>query len=124
MLHFAYHRCAHVDFRNPGFDDGLGLLIRKDYYVWPVMYRDEDEKMVEYNWWLEVKERQKFPAIELLDNFSLPGPVASEFKEKYPQKYVDIIGAYDYLVKRYNESYGELEDNREYNMAYMFVKMA
>jgi len=105
------------------FDDGLGLLIREDYYVWPVMYRDEDEKMVEYNWWLEVKEKQNFPAVELLDNFSLPGPVVNEFKEKYPQKYVDIIEAYDYLVKRYNESYREPGDDREYNMAYMFLKM-
>jgi len=105
------------------FDDGLGLLIREDYYVWPVMYRDEDEKMVEYNWWLEVKEKQNFPAVELLDNFSLPGPVVNEFKEKYPQKYVDIIEAYDHLVERYNESYREPGDDREYNMAYMFVKM-
>ena len=105
------------------FDDGLGLLIREDYYVWPVMYRDEDEKMVEYNWWLELKERQNFPAAELLDNFSLPGPVVTEFEGKYPQKYVDIVAAYDYLVERYNESYREPGDDREYNMAYMFVKM-
>ncbi len=86
-------------------------------------YRDEDEKMVEYNWWLEVKEKQNFPAVELLDNFSLPGHVVNEFKEKYPQKYVDIIEAYDYLVERYNESYREPGDDREYNMAYVFVKM-
>ena len=105
------------------FDDGLGLLIREDYYVWPVMYRDEDEKMTAYNWWLEIKEKQNFPAAELLDNFSLPGPIVNDFKEKYPQKYVDIIEAYDYLVERYNESYREPDDDREYNMAYMFVKM-
>lgn len=105
------------------FDNGLGLLIREDYYVWPVMYRDEDEKMTEYNWWLEVKEKQNLPAVELLDNFSLPGSVANEFKEKYPQKFVEIIEAYDYLVERYNESYQEPGDDRKYNMAYMFVKM-
>ena len=106
------------------FDDGLGLLIREDFYVWPVMFRDEDEKMVEYNWWLEIKERQNFPALELLDNFSLPGPVANEFKEKYPQKYTDIVEASDYLVERYNKSYSEPGDDREYDLAYMFVKMA
>ncbi|MFC1713221.1 agmatinase family protein [Candidatus Poribacteria bacterium] len=105
------------------FDDGLGLLIREDYYVWPLMHRDDDEKMTEYNWWLELKKKQNFLAVELLDNFSLPGPVVNEFKEKYPQKYVDIIEAYDYLVERYNESYREPDDDREYNMAYMFVKM-
>ena len=105
------------------FDDGLGLLVREDYYVWPVMYRDEDEKMVEYNWWLEIKEKQNFPAVELLDNFSLPGAVIEEFKEKYPQKFVDLVEAYDYLVDRYNESYGEPGDDRSYNMAYMFVKI-
>jgi agmatinase len=106
------------------FDDGLGLLIRKDYYVWPVMYRDEDEKMSEYNWWLELKEKQDFPAVELLDNFSLPGPVVNAFKEKYPQKFVDIVDAYEYLVKRYNESYREPDDELNYNMAYMFLKLS
>jgi len=105
------------------FDDGLGLLIREDYFVWPVMYRDEDEKMDEYNWWLELKEKQNFPAVELLDNFSLPGPVVEEFKEKYPQKFVDIVAASDYLVDRYNESYRAPDEERTYNMAYMFVKM-
>jgi len=105
------------------FDDGLGLLIREDYYVWPVMYRDDDEKLMEYNWWLEVKEQQGFSGVELLDNFSLPGPVANEFKEKYTQRFVDIVEAYDYLVKRYNESYRESEDEPGYNMAYMFVKI-
>ena len=105
------------------FDDGLGLLVREDYYVWPLMYRDEDEKMTEYNWWLEVKERQKFPAAELLDNFSLPGVIVNEFKEKFPQKYVDLIEASDYLVERYNESYREPGDDRKYNVAYMFLKM-
>ena len=105
------------------FDNGLGLLIREDYYVWPIMYRDEDEKMVEYNWWLEVKEQQNFPAAELLDNFSLPGPVVNDFKEKYPQKYTDIVEAYDYLVERYNNSYREPGEEREYNAAYMFVKL-
>ena len=105
------------------FDDGLGLLIRDDYYVWPVMYRDEDEKMVEYNWWLEIKEKRNFPAVELLDNFSLPGPVANEFQEKFPQKFVDLVEASDYLVERYNESYREPDEERSYNMAYMFVKM-
>jgi len=105
------------------FDDGLGLLVSEDYYVWPIMYTDEDEKMVEYNWWLEVKERQNLPAAELLDNFSLPGVVVNEFKEKYPQKYVDLIEASDYLVERYNESYREPGDDRKYDVAYMFVKM-
>ncbi len=105
------------------FDDGLGLLVSEDYYVWPIMYTDEDEKMVEYNWWLEVKERQNLPAAELLDNFSLPGIVVNEFKEKYPQKYVDLIEASDYLVERYNESYREPGDDRKYDVAYMFVKM-
>ena len=105
------------------FDDGLGLLIRDDYYVWPVMYRDEDEKMVEYNWWLEIKEKRNFPAVELLDNFSLPGVVANEFQEKFPQKFVDLVEASDYLVERYNESYREPGDDRLYNIAYMFVKM-
>jgi len=105
------------------FDDGLGLLIREDYFVWPVMYRNEDEKMTEYNWWLEVKKQQNFPAVELLDNFSLPGPVAGEFKEKYPQKFVDIVQASDYLAERYNGSYRESEDDPKYNVAYMFVKM-
>lgn len=105
------------------FDDGLGLLVSEDYYVWPIMYTDEDEKMVEYNWWLEVKERQNLPAAELLDNFSLPSVVVNEFKEKYPQKYVDLIEASDYLVERYNESYREPGDDRKYDVAYMFVKM-
>jgi hypothetical protein len=105
------------------FDDGLGLLIREDYFVWPMMYKDEDEKMVEYNWWLELKEKQNFSAAELLDNFSLPGAVVNEFKEKYPQKFVDLIGAYDYLVERYNESYREPGDDQKYNMAYMFLKI-
>lgn len=105
------------------FEDGLGLLIREDYYVWPLMYRDEDEKMVEYNWWLEIKEKQKFPDAELLDNYSLPGAVVNEFKEKYPQKFLDIVEAADYLVDRYNESNQDPDDDRKYNVAYIFIKM-
>jgi len=105
------------------FDDGLGLLISEDYFVWPLMYKDEDEKMTEYNWWLDLKEKQDFPAVELLDNFSLPGPVVEEFREKYPQKYVDIVEASDYLVERYNESYREPDEDEKYNLAYIFVKM-
>ena len=105
------------------FEDGLGLLIRKDYFVWPIMYRDDDEKMDEYNWWLDVQKRQDFPGIELLDNFSLPGVVAGAFKEEYPQKFVDIIEAADYLVERYNETYREPGDERKYDLAYMFVKL-
>ena len=101
----------------------MGLLVRKDYYVWPVVYRDDDEKMLAHNWWLELKEKQGFPAMELLDNFSLPGPVVNEFKEKYPQKFVDIVEAYDYLTERYNKFYRDPEDDRNYNIAYLFLKL-
>jgi hypothetical protein len=101
------------------FDDGLGLLISEDYYVWPLMYNDEDDKLSEYDWWLE----KKLPNVELLDNFSLPGTVVNEFKDKYPQKFVDIVEASDYLVERYNESYRESADDPRYNIAYIFVKI-
>ena len=47
----------------------------------------------------------------------------NEFKEKYPQKFVDLVETYDYLVERYNESYREPGDDRKCNMAYMFIKM-
>lgn len=105
------------------FDDGLGLLIREDYYVWSLMYHEDDDKMKEYDWWLEMKDRRKLPAVELLDNYSLPGTMINEFKEKYPQKFVDIIEAADYLAERYNESYRESADEPLYNVAYIFVKL-
>ena len=103
------------------FDDGLGLLITKDYYVWPLMYHEDDDKLAEYDWWLERKK--KFGDLELLDNFSLPGPLVNEFEEKYPQKFVDIVEASDYLAERYNESYRESADDPRYNVAYIFVKL-
>ncbi len=105
------------------FEDGLGLLITKDYFVWPVMYRNEDEKLVEYNWWMEEKTKNKFEAVELLDNFSLPGPIVNEFKERYPQKFVDVIESADYLAQRYNEFYLESKDDPKYYTAFMFVKL-
>lgn len=105
------------------FEDGLGLLITKDYFVWPVMYRNDDEKLLEYNWWIDEKEKNKFQAVELLDNFSLPGPVVGEFKEKYPQKFVDIVESADYLAQRYNEFYLESSDGQKYNTAFMFIKL-
>ena len=103
------------------FDDGLGLLITEDYYVWPLMYHEDDDKLAEYDWWLERKK--KFGDVELLDNFSLPGPLVNEFEEKYPQKFVDIVEASDYLAERYNESYRESADDPRYNVAYIFVKL-
>lgn len=103
------------------FDDGLGLLISKDYYVWPLMYNDEDNKLSEYDWWLD--REKKVMGLELLDNFSLPGPLVNEFKEKYPQKFVDIVESADYLTERYNESYRESADEPRYNVAYIFVKL-
>lgn len=105
------------------FEDGLGLLITKDYFVWPVMYRNDDEKLIEYNWWIEEKEKNKFKAVELLDNFSLPGPVVNEFREKYPQKFVDIIESADYLAQRYNEYSLESKDDPKYYTAFMFIKL-
>jgi len=105
------------------FDDGLGLLIREDYYVWPLMYHDDDDKLKEYDWWLETIKQKKLPAVELLDNYSLPGTIVNEFKEKYPQKFVDIVEAADYLAERYNESYRESADEPLYNVAYIFVKL-
>jgi hypothetical protein len=105
------------------FDDGLGFLIREDYYVWPLMYHEDDDKLEQYNWWLEMKDQRRFPAVELLDDYLLPGPVVNEFKEKYPQKFADIVEASDYLVERYNESYRESADEPMYNVAYIFVKL-
>ncbi|MBD3181687.1 agmatinase [Candidatus Poribacteria bacterium] len=105
------------------FHDGLGLLIREDYYIWPLVYRDEDEKMLEYQWWMDVQEKQNYQGVELLDNFSLPGMIAEEFKKKYPQKFMDIVEAYDYLIERYNDSYFDPEDERRYNLGYIFLKL-
>ncbi len=103
------------------FDDGLGLLITKDYFVWPLMYHEDEDKLAEYDWWLERKK--KFGNLELLDNFSLPGTLVNEFKEKYPQKFVDIVESAEYLSERYNESYRESADDPNYNVAFIFVRL-
>jgi len=105
------------------FDDGLGLLIREDYYVCPLMYHEDDDKLKQYDWWLEMKDQKKLPAVELLDNYSLPGTIVNEFEKKYPQKFADIVEAADYLAERYNESYRESADDPLYNVAYIFVKL-
>ncbi|HGE69681.1 TPA: agmatinase [Candidatus Poribacteria bacterium] len=105
------------------FDDGLGLLITKEYFVWPLMYHNDDDKLKEYDWWLEKKHEKNLPAVEILDNYSVPGLVASEFQEKYPQKFTDIIESAEYLAKRYNESYKESKDEPDYNVAFIFVKL-
>ncbi len=105
------------------FDDGLGLLITKDYFIWPLMYHNDDDKLKEYDWWLNKKNEKGLLAVEILDNYSVPGIVANEFQEKYPQKFTDIVESAEYLAKRYNESYKESKDEPDYNVAFIFVKL-
>jgi agmatinase len=105
------------------FDDGLGLLINEDYFVWPLMYHDDEDRLKEYDWWLEKKSEKNLPAVEILDNYSVPGLIADEFQEKYPQKFADIVESAEYLAERYNESYKESKDEPNYNVAFIFVKL-
>lgn len=105
------------------FDDGLGLLITSEYFVWPLMYHNDDDKLKEYEWWLEKKVERKLPAVEILDNYSVPGIVANEFQEKYPQKFTDIVESAEYLAKRYNESYKGSKSEPDYNVAFIFLKL-
>jgi agmatinase len=105
------------------FDDGLGLLINEDYFVWPLMYHNDEDRLKEYDWWLEKKSEKNLPAVEILDNYSVPGLIADEFQEKYPQKFADIVESAEYLAERYNESYKESKDEPDYNVAFIFVKL-
>ncbi|MGB9597097.1 MAG: hypothetical protein ACPL7B_12520, partial [Candidatus Poribacteria bacterium] len=105
------------------FDDGLGLLITCEYFIWPLMYHNDDDKLKEYDWWLEKKDEKGLTAVEILDNYSVPGLIANEFQEKYPQKFTDIVESAEYLAKRYNESYKESKDEPNYNVAFIFVKL-
>lgn len=84
------------------FDDGLGLLIRDDYFVWPVMYEDDRELVEELEWWREICRREGFEDVELLTDAERPGRLWSEFEERYPTTHRCLIEAFPYLRRRYN----------------------
>lgn len=97
-------------------DDELGLLIRRDYFVWPVMYQDEGELEEEIGWWEMIREREGFDAVEMLVDKGEPGELWSEFSMRHPGIYRDLIEASSYLRERYNRfrSSGEADFESAY----------
>ena len=103
------------------FDDGLGLLIRNDYFVWPVMYREDWELEDELRWWEEICRREGFEDVELLTDMEKPGRLWSEFKNRHPMIYECLIDAFPYLRRRYNDFHAP--GRKDYNLAYILLSL-
>ena len=101
------------------FEDDLGLLIRSDFFVYPLPWRDEAELEAEVGRWMGIVSEQGFKGFELLSDPRSPGPIWSELASKLPKAFSGLVEGREYLRERFNRFYA---DGRPFEISLAAVK--
>ena len=101
------------------FEDDLGLLIRSDFFVYPLPWRDEAELEAEAGRWMGIVSEQGFKGFELLSDPRSPGPIWSELASKLPKAFSGLVEGREYLRERFNRFYA---DERPFEISLAAVK--
>jgi hypothetical protein len=101
------------------FDDRLGLLIRDNWFVWPVTYVNGGDLGEEIDRWQDVKERESFRAVEVCVPGETPGELWQRFRSICPEIFADLIEASPYLLTRYNRYYSH--EDGDFRLVYVLL---